>query len=327
MTIDSEFTSLLTAAVKRRAALFGVPETNAFRVFNGFYEGAPALCIDKYAETAVLLRMSKREQLTEDDIRRLTELCLERIPGTRSVLFKDRFAADDALKKGIMTAGGSPAASVREWGTRYPVDLRLNKDCGFYLDSALLRRWLLGNAAGKRVLNTFAYTGSLGMAAAAGKAAKVTQTDLNPNYLKETAPEIEYITGDFFRVTAALRRAERLFDILILDPPFFANARRSAKIDTARDITALVNKIRPLAADGSRIIVVNNALFLSGAAFMERLESLCGDYLSVSGRIPVPESFFGYAAPEASRLPADPAPFNHSTKIAILEVRRKDGRR
>lgn len=327
MTLDSEFDALFTAALNRRADLFGVHDTNAFRVFNGFYEGAPALCVDKYAETAVLLHMSKREQLSADDVRRLTALCLERIPGTRSVLFKDRFAADAAVRKGVMTAGKAPAACVREWGAVYPVDLRLNKDCGFYLDSALLRRWLLENAAGKRVLNTFAYTGSLGMAAAAGNAAKVTQTDLNPNYLKECAPEIEYIMGDFFRVTAALRRAERLFDILILDPPFFANARRSGKIDTARDIAALVNKIRPLAADGSRIIVVNNALFLSGAAFMEQLESLCGDYLSVSERIPVPESFFGYAAPSASNLPADPAPFNHSTKIAVLEVRRKDGRR
>ena len=89
------------------------------------------------------------------------------------------------------------------------MELRLNKDCGFYLDSALLRKWLLANAAGKRVLNTFAYTGSLGMSAAAGGASKVTQTDLNPNYLKETAPEIEYIMGDFFRVTAALRQIGR----------------------------------------------------------------------------------------------------------------------
>lgn len=327
MTADTEFAPLLAAAVRRRADLFGVPETNAFRVFNGFYEGAPELCIDHYAGTAVLLWMSKRELPSESGIRRLTELCLELIPGTRSVLFKNRFAADDAVRKGVLTAGSAPASSVREWGAVYPVDLRLNKDCGFYLDSALLRRWLLGNAAGKRVLNTFAYTGSLGMAAAAGNAAKVTQTDLNPNYLKETAPEIEYIMGDFFRVAASLRRAERLFDILILDPPFFANARRSGRIDTARDITGLVNKIRPLAADGSRIIVVCNALFLSGAAFMNRLESLCGDYLSLSERIPVPESFYGYAATDGCSLPADPAPFNHSTKIAVLTVRRKDGRR
>ncbi len=327
MTDDTLLESLLTDAVNRRADLFDVPETNAFRVFNGFYEGAAELCVDKYADTAVILWMSKRESPSEKAIRRVTELCLERVPGVRNVLFKNRFAAEEAVRKGIMTAGNAPAEGVREWGVDYPVDLRLNKDCGFYLDSALLRKWLLANTAGSRVLNTFAYTGSLGMAAAAGGAEKVTQTDLNPNYLKETAPDIEYIMGDFFRVTASLRRAERLFDLLILDPPFFANARRSGKVDTANGIAGLINKIRPLAADGSRIVVVNNALFLSGRDFMNQLEDLVGDYISIGERIDVPASFFGYAAAGSVKLPADPAPFNHTTKIAVLNVRRKDGRR
>ena len=73
------------------------------------------------------------------------------------------------------------------------------------------------------------------------------------------------------------------------------------------------------------LVTINNALFVSGAAYMQMLESLCADgYLSVETLIPVPQDFLGYAATEGAALPADPAPFNHSTKIAVLRVRRKE---
>jgi 23S rRNA (cytosine1962-C5)-methyltransferase len=47
--------------------------------------------------------------------------------------------------------------------------------------------------------------------------------------------------------------------------------------------------------------------------------------LSVEALIPVPQDFMGYATQAAVTLPADPAPFNHPTKIAVLRVRRKAG--
>lgn len=72
---------------------------------------------------------------------------------------------------------------IREWGVEYAIDLQLNRDSGFYLDNALLRKWLIDHCEGKRVLNTFSYTGSLGMAALAGGAIRIVQTDLNEKFL------------------------------------------------------------------------------------------------------------------------------------------------
>ena len=58
---------------------------------------------------------------------------------------------------------------------------------------------------------------------------------------------------------------------------------------------------------------------------MQMLETLCADgYLSMEALIPVPQDFIGYSATPVGTLPADPAPFNHPTKIAVLRVRRKD---
>ncbi len=317
---------LLKNAFRKRESLFNDPDTDAYRLFNGFYEGCPAFSIDRYGKTAVILWQSKKIQPDRELCSGLRETCFAGLPGIDCVLIKNRYAADEAAKRGIVWEGEQPARSIREWGAAYSIDLQVNKDCGFYLDSSLLRKWLLENASGKRVLNTFAYTGSLGDAAAAGGALSVTQTDINHNYLASRHSGQEYIFGDFFHVSAELRRAERLFDLVILDPPFFARASRGAAVDQAHNAAALINKIRPLAAHNGKIIVLNNALFLSGKEFLSEIESLCGPYLSLSRIIPVPDSFFGFSAIEGKDLPADPAPFSHPTKIVVLDVRRKDGR-
>ena len=71
-------------------------------------------------------------------------------------------------------------------------------------------------------------------------------------------------------------------------------------------------------------MTINNALFVSGADYMETLESLCTDsYLKIIERIPVPQDFIGYPETRTGGPVTDPAPFNHSTKIAVLEVKRK----
>jgi 23S rRNA (cytosine1962-C5)-methyltransferase len=54
------------------------------------------------------------------------------------------------------------------------------------------------------------------------------------------------------------------------------------------------------------------------------LEALCTDgYLSITSLIPVPEDVAGFPSTIRGKPPADPAPFNHSTKIAVLRVQRK----
>lgn len=323
---ERPLSGLLLPMIRKREALFSDPDTNAYRLFNGFCEGAPGFSIDRYGSTAVILWTDKRNSPDPSVMAEIRDICLETVPGIDSVLFKNRYSADEAEKKGILLSGDHPARTIREWGVSYSVDLRLNKDCGFYLDSSLLRKWLLENAAGKRVLNTFAYTGSLGDAASAGGALSVTQTDLNPNYLSTRHSDQEYIIGDFFHTASALRRSGRLFDLIILDPPFFAGAGRSAKVDLANNAVSLINKIRPLAAHHGKIIAVNNALFLSGRDFLRQIESICGECLSVSEIIPVPDSFYGFEPIDGKTLPADPAPFLHPTKIIVLDVLRKDKR-
>jgi 23S rRNA (cytosine1962-C5)-methyltransferase len=60
---------------------------------------------------------------------------------------------------------------------------------------------------------------------------------------------------------------------------------------------------------------------------MKSIDAVCaGGYLNLAERIDVPDDFVGYPDTKQGSLPVDPAPFNHSTKMAVLKVTRKDGR-
>lgn len=72
---------------------------------------------------------------------------------------------------------------IVEHGVRYSVNLTMNQDASLYLDTRKLRKWALEHLDGKTVLNTFAYTGSLGVAARAGGAARVLQVDRSRDFL------------------------------------------------------------------------------------------------------------------------------------------------
>ena len=63
--------------------------------------------------------------------------------------------------------------------TTISVNLSDYLDTGLFLDHRPLRAWLEKNARGWRVLNTFAYTGSLSVAAGLGGASHATTLDLS----------------------------------------------------------------------------------------------------------------------------------------------------
>jgi 23S rRNA (cytosine1962-C5)-methyltransferase len=183
------------------------------------------------------------------------------------------------------------------------------------------------------VLNTFAYTGSLGVAALAGGASRVVHLDRSRVFLNVAKAsytlngfpihKADFRTGDFFTQVSHLKRAGERFDCVFVDPPFFSTTGRGT-IDLVHASHRVINRVRPLINDGGYLVAINNALFVSGAETVKTLEDLCADgYLSIEELIPVPPDFTGYPRTIARTPPVDPAPFNHSTKIAVLRVRRK----
>jgi 23S rRNA (cytosine1962-C5)-methyltransferase len=324
---------LLEAALNARRDMVDPNHETAIRLFNGFYEGLPELVIDLLGRSLVFHNYARPPQTLEPALKTAHDYLLTKFPWVRAVLLKSRHADRQEMRRGELLSGGDLDRRIREHGVWYALDLRLNQDAGFYLDTRNLRRWALDHLQDKTVLNTFAYTGSLGVACLCAGARRVVQLDRSRKFLALAkasyrlngipAQKAEFLVGDFFQLTSRLRRNGELFDCVFIDPPFFATNSKGT-VDLVKDSQHLVNKVRPLVSDGGWLVAVNNALFVSGTDYLRRLEGLCGDgYLSIEELLPVPADVTGYPHTHVSALPADPSPFNHPTKIAVLRVRRK----
>jgi len=307
--------------------------TEAYRLFNGYYEGLPALVVDRYANTIVISNHAKEDQDLSINIFSILRTIQKNMPEIETVLLKSRHNKNEEDSKGKFILSDSLPAQISENGVNYALDLRLNQDDSFYPDARNLRAWLKQNSANKKVLNLFAYTGSLGIAALAGGASQVLQTDLDSKFLNvaRASQELNNFSGEmklwsfeFYKAIARLKQDKSLFDIIILDPPFYSETSRST-IDLQKEYVNLVNKVRPLVAHEGKLVLVNNALFVPGSTMIDQINQMSqSGYLSLEEIIAVPQDVTGYPSTVQSKPPVDPAPFNHPTKISILHITRKD---
>ena len=324
-------TSLLEKALASRAPILDPKNESAFRLFNGFTEGCPDLIIDIYAATAVIYNYASIPEDGAPLVQEAQEFLVKSMPVLRTILLKTRNSPQQEEKRGRLIYGAELDRKVKEHGVWYSINLTLNRDASLYLDTRNLRKWLIENIKGKSLLNTFAYTGSFGVAALKGGASRVVQIDLDRNFLNiaKTSYTLNgfpiqkgnFISRDFFEQVSNLKRNNTFFDCVIVDPPFFSTTAKG-RVDQEKESARLINKVRPLINNGGYLIAINNALYVSGKEYMQTLEELCKDgYLKIRELISVPEDFTGYN-PVGSPI-TDPSPFNHSTKIAILDVKRK----
>lgn len=325
--------ALLEKALEARAPLFDARHEVAFRLFNGFTEGNPDFVIDLYATTLVMHNYADDPAQGNLLVEQAQQFLKNELVWLRAGVVKIRNGKTQEEKRGQLLFGEKPDAKIKEHNVWYSIDLRMNRDASFYLDTRNLRKWLIENMQAQTVLNTFAYTGSLGVAALAGGAKCVVQHDLNRQVLNVAKASYtlngfpirkqDFVAADFFTLVSKLKRANETFDCVLIDPPFFS-ATSKGRVDQVNESARLINKVRPLVSDGGHLVTINNALYVSGKEYMQTLEELCKDgYLKIKELIPVPEDFTGYPETRLGKPITDPAPFNHSTKIAVLEVKRK----
>lgn len=322
---------LLEKAITNRLPLMDSRHEAAFRLFNGFTEGYPDLAIDIYASTLVIHNYADDHAENQPIIQEVSTYLQANLNWLHAGILKLRNGKTQQEKQGQLIFGDRADRKVKEHGVWYAIDLMMNRDASLYLDTRNLRNWLMGNMQGKSMLNTFAYTGSLGIAAMAGGATRVIQTDANRQFLNLAKDSYslngfpihkkDFIAQDFFPMVANLKGSKQFFDCVIIDPPFFSTTT-NGRVDQETESARLINKVRPLINDGGYLIAINNAVFVSGQEYMQTLETLCKDgYLKIRELIPVFEDFTGYE--KSGNHITDPAPFNHSTKIAVLDVKRK----
>ncbi|MCU7891830.1 MAG: class I SAM-dependent methyltransferase [Candidatus Thiodiazotropha sp. (ex Ustalcina ferruginea)] len=162
---------------------------------------------------------------------------------------------------------------VEEGGLRFEVDLRSYLDTGLFLDHRNTRAMVRERAAGKRMLNLFAYTGSFTVYAAAGGAHASVSVDLSNTYQDWTRrnlqlngftrPEHERVRDNVFNYLERAVRERRQFGLIVLDPPSFSNSKKMLEIlDVQRDHPRLIKAcLKLLTPTGELLFSTNRRRF------------------------------------------------------------------
>jgi 23S rRNA (cytosine1962-C5)-methyltransferase len=171
---------------------------------------------------------------------------------------------------------------VQEGGLTLECNLSDYLDTGLFLDHRNTRLRVGREAAGKRVLNLFAYTGAFTVHAAAGGAAATTSVDLSPAYCAWAERNLAHnrLAGPRHAVVAAdvlgwLETARGPFDLAVVDPPTFSASRKMGRrFEVQRDHRHLLEAVGALLSPGGALYFSTNFLGFELDARLEPAEEL-----------------------------------------------------
>lgn len=227
----------LERAMALRACQGLTGSDRAFRLLNGAGDHVPGVLVDLYGTFAVVSASTPALRPVAD---LLAQGLIDRRVA-RGVVVKRRGRGGAAAGPAVdAVLGETPPEKlrVREGPWQFEVHLTTGVNVGLFTDMREERRRLTAMSAGRRVLNLFAYTGALSVAAASGGASHVTSVDLSEGVLAWARDHftmngldagahttVAADTGDWLR--AAAERRER-FDLVLIDPPSYSAARAGA---------------------------------------------------------------------------------------------------
>ncbi len=260
-------------------------ETDAYRLVNGEGDGLPGITVDCYADFLMVQLYTPAWDRHQSSL--LT--ALQRVYQPRGIYRKLRpqetrqLEAKSSSKEYSRLLSGEAAPvplQVTENGLHYLVDLSEGLNTGLFPDQRRNRRELMGRAAGKRVLNLFAFTGAFSVAAAAAGAKKVTSIDVSQKYLDVARENFacnrlnpkrhEFIIGDVFAELKKLREQGRRFDIILFDPPSFSTTKKS-RFSTHGGTSKLVTETLPLLEPAGLLMSSSNHQKVSMEDYLKEL--------------------------------------------------------
>ena len=250
------FRERLKRAIAYRRTLTESKDLTAVRLVHSESDGLPGLIVDRYGNFLVCQFMAAGSEYWKQEI---VAQIKDLIPCAG---IYERSDLDVREKEGLprstgVLAGDAPPdlIEIQEGECRFLVDILHGHKTGFYLDQRDNRALAAEYARGREVLNGFAYTGGFGVCALKGGAARVTNVESSSDALTLAmrnvelnglnAAQVENVAGDVFQVLRQYRDSRREFDLIVLDPPKFAESM--SQIESAgrgyKDINLLAFKL------------------------------------------------------------------------------------
>lgn len=219
------------------------PDTTAWRWLFGESDGVPGITVDLYGEYAVLHTYAE----SADVVVPFVAEALRAEEPLRGIVIRRRSEA------GSEESGEQQGKVERLWGEWPPRDLQVTEHglvfkanlfagqkTGLFLDHRENRLTVQGFSFGRTLLNCFAYTGAFSVYAARGGATHVTSCDIAADAIADARTNFslngfdpdahEFVARDVFELLGDYARQGRTFDIVVLDPPSFARARKHVEV-------------------------------------------------------------------------------------------------
>ncbi len=214
--------------------------TNVYRLVHGEGDHLPGLIIDHYNGNLVV----QAHALGIHNFRNLIASGLRALYGDalKSIYYKSRDTLPGDFSKQNDTEGflfgNNKKEIVVEYGNQFEIDFINGQKTGFFIDQRENRKLLADFVKGKRVLNTFCYSGGFSVYALRAGASMVESLDSSKKAIELTLRNValNFPDGAKHNVIVAdavqyIRENTDQRDVIILDPPAFAkhsNVRHNA---------------------------------------------------------------------------------------------------
>lgn len=221
--------------VRQSIGLTDSKATNVYRLIHGEGDGLPGLIIDFYNGTAVIQAHSIGMHQHIEEISRALQAVYEK----KLTAIFDKSA--ETLPKNISDIEnklifGTPQTNlVKEYGCIYEIDWEKGQKTGFFVDQRENRHLFGKYSAGKKVLNTFCYSGGFSVSALKAGAKEVHSIDISAKAIELTDKNVALNAAEFqgkhqsivADVVKYIKEIEQDYDVIVLDPPAFAKNIKS----------------------------------------------------------------------------------------------------
>jgi 23S rRNA (cytosine1962-C5)-methyltransferase len=264
----------LQSAWYLRTQLLDFEVTNAFRVIHGEGDGISGLIIDYYDKnwviqahsTGVFLQMEQIAEAIKSNFPDYCETIYCKSSGTLPNTGTDYFLF-----------GNKAEAVAKENNILFSVNWVEGQKTGFFLDQRENRKLLGEFSKGKKVLNTFCYTGGFSIYAMSAGAELVTSVDISQKAVDLAASNMELnfpnanhkaVADDVFNF---MKEHTQQYDVIVLDPPAFAKSIKSKHTATQAYKRLNIAGLKALAPNGilftfSCSQVIDDVLFYNTVA-------------------------------------------------------------
>jgi len=226
------FNHIHSEAIELRKTLGLFSKENSIcRIVHGEGDGLPGLIIDFYNGIAVIqchsIGMYQTIELISQALQNTLGESLKAIYSKSSETLHNKEGVVDSYIWGTCKM----PHKAKENGIRFSIDWITGQKTGFFIDQRENRKLLSKYATGKKVLNTFCYSGGFSLFALKAGASEVHSLDSSKKAIELTENNISLnkLTENHVSIVADameyMKTVDNSFDVIILDPPAFAKHR------------------------------------------------------------------------------------------------------